>query len=708
MSNTNLIDSVFKKKSDFEVGIFCTYGLNLNFLENYLMKLDGLSTCDDICIFTDSSTYENLIETEYTPRWLNKKYLLNRIKTNGIFHPKLYMLASDKKVIISIGSANLTRDGISSNLELLSVFEISESNKEYASLLSDCINYIESIAKVCKSQSAISQVKKFSEICQPYLHDIVQNQNLIFMHNLEVPIMEIILDRLKDSEVSKIQVISPFYDDKLLPLDILKNKFPSSTFEIYIQQNKSNFPKDILDSLNVDLSLYLYESIERYMHGKAMIIHTNEEIFLYIGSANFTRHALLNIASKSNYEIGILGIIDKIKVENLVMPNNQKAIVASKEINIQVNLKNEFEIQPKILDYITEAKLLDGTIELSTNEDISLEEFRPTHFRLKDFDNNTYEGELKKYSGIELTPVVKKTVPGKMSVQILGTNINGVVKESNRVWVVELEESNKNSKHKRLRRIYNNPFELSAVLQEILKNGDEHELQMFLLEFNISVDLTFPPRTYNNVKNIESKGNISGLIPNHNKNIFKSNIKEAYQACLGRLLHNLLEHVNNPQVNKINNYMMILSSLHSLIWTIGDIIYQKHKDSEVVSAETWSSIRDYYDMLFMYIDHSLNALLGDGEYRDKINQRISNDINFEVKNFEQYIINEYIDTIKEISKYAKNTIKHFENIKDGVKIRLDDGHKIEAMIFESNIHLKSSVIVKIKENIEKLRQFINV
>lgn len=707
MGKTNLIESVFKKNNNFEIGIFCSFGLNLNFLENYLMKLDGLKGCDDICIFTDANTYDSFIYESYTPRWLNTKYLVNRIKTNGVFHPKLYMLASEKKIVISIGSANLTRDGIASNLELLSFFEVSESKKQYISLLRDCIDYVQALAERTKSQSAISQVKKFTEICRSYLQMNIDNEDVQFIHNLDQPIADTIVDRLKDQIVSKVQIISPFYDAALAPLKIFKDAFSSSAFEIYIQQNKSTFPKDIFNPLQTEYSLYLYENIERYMHGKAIVIHTEKEIFLFMGSANFTRSALLQTAEKSNYEIGVFGNIEMVKADNLIMPNNKKAMLVKNVSNVQVAPQSESQSQLKSIEYIAEAILENDRIQLTINDDTFLEVFTPKHIRLMDFDDNTYEETIQLDMSIELTSEIKKKVPGKKAIQILGHDKNGELLKSNIVWIVELEESNKNLSNRRLRRIYNDPFELSEVLQEILKNGDEHELQMFLLQFNISLDLTFPPRTKKQSKGVMSKGNIDGLIPMHTRSIFKENIQEAYRDCLNRLLDNLKAHVVTPQLGKINNYMMIQSSLYSLVWTIGDTVYHDYKESEAVDTITWGNIRSYFDMLFMYIEHSLNTLLEDGAYRDKITKKIQNDDSFAVLNLDQYLLQEYNENLKEIIYDAKKTLEYFENIYNGLKVEIEGGYEVEAMIFKNNLHLQPSVISKIHSMITQLENILD-
>ena len=52
MRDINLVDAIFSKNLPFEAAVLCTYGLNLNFFENYLMKLDALYGCESICVLT--------------------------------------------------------------------------------------------------------------------------------------------------------------------------------------------------------------------------------------------------------------------------------------------------------------------------------------------------------------------------------------------------------------------------------------------------------------------------------------------------------------------------------------------------------------------------------------------------------------------------------------------------------------------------------
>jgi len=380
MKQINLVDTFFSKNWNFESGILCTYGLNLNFFENYLMKLPSLYSCENICVFTDSGTYDNFIKESYTPRGFNKKYLVNRLKSGGVFHPKLYMLASEKKALIGVGSANLTREGIISNLELLTVFEVSEKEKEYASLLCDCIDYVRRLAQITRSKSALDQVDVFAQLCSSYIYD-VQESKIRFVHNLDQPLIDSITDSMKGSQISKIQVVSPFYDTALAPFEVLRNSFPESKFEIYLQQKKSNFPKDFFEESSLELSLLLYKTVDRYLHGKAIIFNSDDSIKLFSGSANFTRSALLSSPVSGNYEIGLIGKIDEEIASNLLCPSGNKALKVNKLDDVEVNTAGEFTLSGGTVDYIVDAVLKENCITVEINSSISSDEFVPQKFR---------------------------------------------------------------------------------------------------------------------------------------------------------------------------------------------------------------------------------------------------------------------------------------------------------------------------------------
>lgn len=708
MNEVNLVDDIFLKRYDFEASIFCTYGLNLNFLENYLMKLDALASCDNICIFTDSSTYDSFINESYTPRWLNRKYLVNRIRTRGVFHPKLYMLASEKKAIIGIGSANLTREGIASNMELLSTFEVSEKDNYYAPLLKDCIDYISRIAHVTKSKKAIDMVEIFKQVSSTYLNSISTN-DIHFIHNLDRPIIEYIKEYSGDQHIKKIQIISPFFDTKLTPLKSLREAFPSCKYEFYLQKKKSNFPKDLFDEIRPFTTLMHYKRIERYLHGKAVLIHGEKSIILFMGSANFTKSALLTSAAEGNYEIGLIGIINNDISENILHPSGKKAEIIKKINEIEVTAPSKYEPGVDYIDYITEAVLQNNQITISVNPDITRQKFIPKRIRLLDFNDGRFEDKFPENFTFELTPKIKNVLHGKIAVQIIGTDMeNNVSRESNIAWIVELEQKTGDSMHRKMRRIYVDPFALISVLKEIFETGSEEEIRAFLLKFDIPLDLILPPHNRHGHEITRTKGNIEGILPTHHGYIFNAAIINAYTDCLERLCSKLQRHVENPQINKIGNFLMIISSLYALIWFINsEIVYTQYINSKIITPEQWAVIREYYEILFKYTDKGWSIVWSEGGYRDAINNKIKkvrrDERENKIKDFEIHIMEDYKETVDELISIQLGTIEMFGNLKNTLSVRVGYSDPIKPVIFPNDIFLQPLRIQNIKDSIYTIK-----
>ena len=108
------------------------------------------------------------------------------------------------------------------------------------------------------------------------------------------------------------------------------------------------------------------------MHGKAILLHSDAAVLLFAGSANFTRSALNEVPPSGNYEIGLLGQIDRKTAEDLFYPNGKKAVMAKKVEDIETSPDNEFEFRKGFVEYITEAILNKNVIKVAVNSDIPL------------------------------------------------------------------------------------------------------------------------------------------------------------------------------------------------------------------------------------------------------------------------------------------------------------------------------------------------
>ena len=102
--------------------LFTTYTLSVSFFEAYVLSALTKVGCSDIIIFVDHSFYlESLAERQSKSAGRDYRIVPVRMRTNGVFHPKVTYLSSDSEDFVAVGSGNLTYAGQGVNLECLDV-----------------------------------------------------------------------------------------------------------------------------------------------------------------------------------------------------------------------------------------------------------------------------------------------------------------------------------------------------------------------------------------------------------------------------------------------------------------------------------------------------------------------------------------------------------------------------------------------------------
>lgn len=717
MSSISLVDDFLYKSGSFECAILCTYGLNLQFFENYLLKQNTLYYCDNICVFTDYNIYQNFLAENYRyqPRWLNKKYLVTCLKTRGIFHSKLFIVASEKEVFVGIGSANLTRDGIASNLELVSLFEFSKNNLAHSNVLRKSIAYVERLAELSKSKKAIEKVNLLKDICIPLI-DSEKSEETELVHNLDRPFVDQIEEFIGDSPIQNIYIISPFFDENLSPLKKLVDHFPDAHVDIYIQQAKSNFPIQQIENLRNSTDIWIFKNTNRYMHGKSIIFRSNDKNIMFCGSANFTKAALLSSSKVGNFEIGLIGYINEEKLADVLNPLGQKAERLVDKTDLKVEKKSEIQSEDYsgLIEFIIEADRIENSVVLSVNNEINREFFMPLKFRLISFNGTDVETKIEEEFVISLDSKLRQKIENVDGVQIIGRDKNQNIRRSNIAWVVNLEKR-KTKENVRFRKIFNNPFELSSILEEMWRSGNIEEMRKFLISFDIPLDLILPPR-HNVPKQRESRGNVEGEMPIHRYRLLFQNdsIIGIYQYFLDWMYKKLEKHRQNPQIDKFSNFMLIISALFSFIDFIDNSIQEIYSDSDTITADDWSIVREQYNLLFDFVDKCWGLIFRRDGYRELLNEIIQRDqeqnIEDEILTFEDFILqNEYNDQIFSLFEISKKIFENFISLASKIKIKTEVGTITQAKLFSGDIHLlkHKEILEFILKNESALNNYFN-
>ncbi|MPQ44453.1 phospholipase D-like domain-containing protein [Clostridium tarantellae] len=693
----NFIDDIFNKNKNFEMGIFCTYSFNTDFFENYILNLKGVNTCRNISIFTDREMYNNSFNAgEMTkPKWINKKYLVTPIDTNGVFHPKLYLLASEKSVSIGVGSANLTREGLASNLEIISTFEVTEKNKKYSGLLKECLEFLRELSLYSNSASAIKSVDTFINYTSHLLSE--EKSEIRFLNNFNEAILPTIVKELEDNTVNNIKVISPFYDKELEVYKYLRNIYHEAKIDIFVQQKKSNFPTEKYNYFDLNTSLYVYMGQDRYMHGKAIVFDTNKGRFLLTGSTNFTKSALLDKEFKANIETAIWGNIDEDIVNNLIKPNGVTITKLNniKELNVtKIDNKSDSLKERLIYNWLIEALNDNNTLRITLNNE---QDIMPVNLIF----NGDEDNKIDFRSEIVIKDISKKNLE---YVQVEGINNENIIVKSSSIWIIKLEKDREYTVKKSYS--IDNPYQITSILNELIENGSEQELIEYLLRFNIPLDLVLFNGWGRGLSASESKGNVFGELVQQNKSIFKNNnIFDATQKFLKNNYEKLNIHYENIQLNKLDNMMLIYGTIFNMMSVFNGYIINLNNSNEI-EADNWVIIRKYYDIMLKYIEKVLTLIWKSEEYytfQEQVNKMIKKDKQktlLNISSFKEFIIKrdyEYqyklsLDTSKDIIFKIDEYITKF-------KVKNKNGNLVKPFISQNGM---KDIYINKRENILSL------
>jgi HKD family nuclease len=297
----------FDEQGGYSHAFLCTYNFAPGFFEDRVLKTKAFRSCPYIAILIDETKYQELCHDPKGGRLINRRYMLVPVKMpqsqTGVFHPKLWFLSGKDHVKLFIGSSNLSRSGITSNLEMVSSFSYikGDKNKAPIKLFKSAYDFLQAIAiRHCSYSDTLRQAVKQLVALSPALLEKSNGEGEIdIIHNLERPMLEQFLTHHEFTS-AKLTVLGPYFDSNIGELlDVISNKIPLSSIDIVVQQNTNTLASKALrqwhNGTSTNLAIHLLSAPGRKLHAKALILESpdGKECASLVGSANFTKPALL-------------------------------------------------------------------------------------------------------------------------------------------------------------------------------------------------------------------------------------------------------------------------------------------------------------------------------------------------------------------------------------------------------------------------------
>jgi hypothetical protein len=276
--------------------LLSTFQLDPDFFERRLLRCPALAKARRIAVFMDAGQWHGLLRQDAPARLLNRRYLVVPVRRpQGVFHPKLNLLLTERGGQVQCGSANLTRCGCSNNLELLNALPFGdEGTDEEAVLLAleafdfflrACEDAEEEPGRICREWLAETAA------CLPWLKAPRSDGALRrcrLLHTYEGSLW----DRLAAIDPpDRLLVISPFHDKGGEMFRRVRDRWPNCHVEVLVQQKLTALPVEPLATQRAAVSLSELHNSSRRLHAKLLAWEGKGGVGCLVGSANFTAAA---------------------------------------------------------------------------------------------------------------------------------------------------------------------------------------------------------------------------------------------------------------------------------------------------------------------------------------------------------------------------------------------------------------------------------
>ena len=329
----SLLD-ILQKSVGYDIALLTTYNFDIRLFEQAVLNSLFANNVRKVSVYVDAEELTKSLQSVRTCQ-IGRKYMVNPIRINSTFHPKVVLLLGEKKARLILGSANITTPGYTTNNEVFNFIDYSDKDPKYLDLIVSAIGFFNSIDKN-SDQLDHELIKEAASY--PYYHRTKHNEEAYYLHNLKDSILSQVRQLISD-DIQNISIAVPYYDGELLAYKEIKNQFPKASVQLYIQNHKSTFPVDYNHKNKVAGNILPFAGFRQgkdncrnnFYHGKVFLFQSANKSYVLYGSANCTQAAFTkSFAEGGNMECDLFEVGSREEFdyffENIEVRNEEKRI----------------------------------------------------------------------------------------------------------------------------------------------------------------------------------------------------------------------------------------------------------------------------------------------------------------------------------------------------------------------------------------------
>ena len=288
-------------EKNFHTSVATTFGMDFDAYESIVLPRLRGAGCRNNIVIPDSRMLTHALDgASALPKHAGQLYTVNGASAQGVFHPKLFLQFGRRRGRLIVSSANLTASGLAGNLELVGALACEESDTGEQQLIAQAWAYVSRL--IDDRRQGTSGQREWMLARTPWLQRATPARGPIgladgtlaaLLTTAEPTSIGVRFAEMVREPVTRLIVISPYWDTDLAALKLLAGRLNPTEISILLDPNCKVFPKHALSGLP-PLRLYSTGDFRegRFIHAKAIIAQTAHADHALVGSANCTKHAL--------------------------------------------------------------------------------------------------------------------------------------------------------------------------------------------------------------------------------------------------------------------------------------------------------------------------------------------------------------------------------------------------------------------------------
>ncbi len=292
--------NLFAEKG-YHTSIATTFGLDFDTYESIVLsRLRGAGCRNNLVVADGRMLTHALSGTFDLPKYAGTHYTISPSVASGIFHPKLFLQLGQSCGRLIVGSANLTPSGIAGNLEIISTISFQHDDSAERQLIAQAWEYVSKFFS--DNRIATSAQRDWMLDRTSWLHSTAPSNGPVTLEDGTTAALvttgshkgigERFADMI-DQPVSRLIVISPYWDRHLSALSYLASLLEPKEISVLVDPGTREFPGDAAIHIQ-GLKTYGRGKFRegRFIHAKLIVAITDVADHVLLGSANCTSAAL--------------------------------------------------------------------------------------------------------------------------------------------------------------------------------------------------------------------------------------------------------------------------------------------------------------------------------------------------------------------------------------------------------------------------------